>query len=126
MDYMEGKMAPQSLSKSEASGWNVRTAEPGDTILVERPPDEYEKEMQVLNKTETKWTVTLLARPAEMAGVESVNPVEIKTVRMQSIGPGGKGLADDAPGGWHGPTLSRVGQSKIQDPHWVRVWDGDE
>lgn len=109
------------LSDSEQSGWNVRSAEPGDTLTVERPPDDFETEMVVLEKTETEWTTTLLVRPERAP--EGSNPAELKTVKMQTT----SGLVDrDDPGAWNGPTMAPIHASKVSEPKWVRVWTGDE
>lgn len=109
------------LSVTEQSGWNVRSAEPGDILTVERPPDDYETEVVVLEKTETEWTTTLLVRP--VAAPEGANPAELKTVKAQTTKPG---VVDrDEPGAWNGPTMAPINASKVSEPKWVRVWEGD-
>ena len=110
----------KNLSDSEQSGWNVRTAEPGDTLTVAHPPDDYEAEFIVLEKTETEWTTTLLARPKRAP--EGSQPAEIKTVKMQSTA----GLVErDEPGTWNGPTMAPIHATKVSEPKWVRVWESD-
>lgn len=121
------------LSDSEASGWTVRTAEPGDVLTVRRPPDDFESEMMVLEKTETEWTTTLLVRPVvdraiftdeEAVRESDTNPAEIKTVKKQSMA---NGVVDrDEPGAWNGPTMGVLNASKVGEHKWVRVEEADD
>lgn len=105
---------------TEEAGWVVRTAEIGDTLTVKRPPDDYESDMRVIDKTETDWVVTLLARPVQAP--EGSNPCEIKTVKQQVVGPNGKGIVDsDEKGDWNGPRMQVVQASGVGEAKWVRV-----
>lgn len=120
------------LSDSEASGWTVRTAESGDVLTVRRPPDDYESEMYVLEKTETEWTTTLLVRPVVDRAIYSeedvresdTNPAEIKTVKGQTAT--GGTVDRDGPGAWNGPTMGVLNASKVGEHKWVRVEEADD
>lgn len=112
------------LSPTEQSGWNVRSAEPGDTLTVRHPPEDFESEMTVIDKTETEWTTTLLARPSYAADDDSVNPVEIKTVKKQTMT--GGTVDRDNPGAWQGPKMAPIQASGTGESKWVRVETGDD
>lgn len=113
-------MTMQTQSTEEA-GWVVRTAEVGDTLTVTRPPDDYESEMEVIDKTETNWVVTLLARPVQAP--EGSNPCEIKTVKAQTTS--GR-VESDEKGDWGGPKMQVVQATGVGEAKWVRVSESDD
>lgn len=110
------------LSNHEQSGWTVRSAAPGDVLTVERPPDDYASEMEVLEKTETAWTTTLLVRPVQAP--DDANPAELKTVKVQGMT--GGTVDRDEPGAWNGPTMAPIHASKVSESKWVHVRERDD